>query len=72
MSQATKAARDAKRREIGEVVSGPFEVGNIGTVQVVKRQAGAESHLYAAFLPVSGRPQRIPLAAVAILAESLE
>lgn len=73
MQQATKAAETAKARaDIGNVVSGPFDVGNIGTVSVVERPSGNDKHLYAVYQPHSGRTQRIPLAAVATLAGALD
>lgn len=70
LTQASKSAHEAPKRDIGEVVAGPFDVGNIGTVSVVKRQAGSEQHLYGVYTPHSGRQQRMPLAAIATLAET--
>lgn len=72
LERATKAAASAPaKQQVGEVVAGPFEVGNIGTVSVVEREQGTAKHLYAVYNPHSGRSQRIPLAAVSTLAESL-
>lgn len=73
LESATKAAASApERKQVGEVVAGPFPVGNIGNVSVVEREQGTQKHLYAVYAPHSGRTQRIPLAAVSALAESLE
>lgn len=71
LTQAESAAQSAASRSSGERVAGPFEVGNIGHVSVVKREMGDQSYLYAEFTG-TGRPARIPLAAVATLAEKLD
>lgn len=73
MERATKAAESAPaRQQVGEVVAGPFPVGNIGTVSVIEREQGTSKHLYALYTPHSGRAQRIPLAAVSVLAGALD
>lgn len=64
----------APRKDSGEVVAGPFEVGGTGSVSVVRKTFGNsdKSYLYAEHVPASGgRAKSIPLAAVAVLAEQM-
>jgi hypothetical protein len=73
LERATQAAASAPaKQQVGEIVAGPFEVGNIGSVSVVEREQGSAKHLYAVYNPHSGRSQRIPLAAVSVLAGALD
>jgi hypothetical protein len=67
--QARQDAANAQRASGGVIVSGPFEVGEIGHVQVIERTLGSsdKKYLYAEFIG-QGKPQRIPLAAVSVLA----
>jgi hypothetical protein len=69
---ASTDAQNAQRASGGTVVAGPFEVGEIGHVQVIERELGSsgKKYLYAEFTG-QGRPQRIPLAAVSVLAEKI-
>ena len=74
-SLAAAARRDADAADTGnggKVVAGPWDVGNIGHVAVVERKLGKsdKSYTYAEFSG-TGRASRIPLAAVAIVAEKL-
>ncbi len=70
--QASTDAKNAQRASGGTVVAGPFEVGEIGHVSVVERTLGQSEtkYLYAEFTG-QGRPSRIPLAAVSVLAEKI-
>jgi hypothetical protein len=72
VTQASTDAQNAQRGSAGTVVAGPFPVGEIGQVQVIERQLGSSEtkYLYAEFVG-QGRPQRIPLAAVSVLAEKI-
>jgi len=71
-TQASTDAKNAQRASGGTVVAGPFEVGEIGHVQVIERELGQSGtkYLYAEFTG-QGRPARIPLAAVSVLAEKI-
>lgn len=72
MAEASAQAASAEARAgSGELVAGPFDVGNIGQVAVVRRELGEQKYLYAQFTG-TGRPSRIPLAAVAVLSEKLD
>lgn len=73
LTDAAKAdAESAKQANGGTVIAGPFEVGKLGTVAVVERTLGSsdKKYTYAEFSG-SGRPSRIPLAAVGVLAEQM-
>lgn len=71
LDKATADAEAAKAKaESGEIVAGPFAVGNIGHVSVVERTMGESKYLYARFIG-TGRPAQIPLAACAALVDSL-
>ncbi len=67
--QASADAANAQRKDAGTVVAGPFPVGEIGQVQVIERTLGQSEtkYLYAEFVG-QGKPSRIPLAAVSVLA----
>lgn len=71
-SAAQADAASAKRADGGTVVAGPFDVGNLGKVAVVERKLGGseKTYTYAEFTG-TGRPARIPLAAVGVLAEQM-
>lgn len=70
--RASTDAKNAQRANGGTVVAGPFEVGEIGHVSVVERTLGQSEtqYLYAEFTG-QGRPSRVPLAAVTVLAEKI-
>lgn len=71
-ASARKDADSASASNGGKVVAGPWDVGNIGHVTVVERTLGNsdKNYRYAEFSG-TGRASRIPLAAVAVLAEQL-
>lgn len=71
LDQATRDAEAAKAKaDSGEVVAGPFPVGNIGHVSVVERAMGDSKYLYARFVG-TGRPAQVPLAACATIVDAL-
>ena len=68
-SQADAQSAKAKT-ETGDIVAGPFPVGNIGHVSVIEKTMGDRAYLYARFVG-SGRPAQVPLAACAALVDAL-
>ena len=70
-AEVKQASSVAARVEL-PTVAGPFPVGNIGSVRVVERSYGERAVKYAQFESGTSRPTRIPLAAVAVLAEELD
>lgn len=68
--RARTDAEQAEARNGSKLISGPYDVGNLGRVAVVEREVGEHSYLYAEFTG-TGRAQRVPLAAVAVLAEQM-
>lgn len=71
-AQAETDAANAQKAQAGTVVAGPFPVGEIGSVQVVERTLGKSEtkYLYGEFTG-QGKPSRIPLAAVSVLAKEI-
>lgn len=72
VQQASADAANAQRADAGTVVAGPYAVGEIGEVRVVERTLGKSEtkYLYAEFMG-QGKPSRIPLAAVSVLAKEI-
>lgn len=71
-SALAQAAEVTPRKETGEVVAGPFPVGNVGTVEVRGILRGSETVHVGVFHPAGGgKSQRFPLAAIAALTEGL-
>jgi hypothetical protein len=70
--RASTDAKNAQRANGGTLVAGPFDVGEIGHVSVIERTLGQSDtkYLYAEFTG-QGRPSRVPLAAVTVLAEKI-
>lgn len=60
------------RKETGDMIAGPFPVGNVGAVEVRAHTRGTHTTHVGVFHPVGGgKTQRMPLAAIAALAEGL-
>lgn len=71
-SALAQAAEVTPRKEAGEVVAGPFPVGNVGNVEVRALTRGQEAYHVGVFHPAGGgKSQRMPLAAIAALSEGL-
>lgn len=71
-SALAQAAEVTPRKEIGDVVAGPFPVGNVGKVEARAIARGSETIHVAVFHPAGGgKSQRFPLAAIAALTEGL-
>lgn len=71
-SALAQAAEVTPRKEAGEVIAGPFPVGNVGTTEVRAMQRGSETYHVGVFHPAGGgKSQRFPLAAIAALSEGL-
>jgi hypothetical protein len=71
-SALTQAAEVTPRKEAGDIIAGPFPVGNVGSTEVRAIQRGSETYHVGVFHPAGGgKSQRFPLAAIAALAEGL-
>lgn len=72
---ASVQAESVQPRKSGEVVAGPYPVGNAGEVSVIERPASKDSdnkYLFAEYTPAGGgKIKSFPLAAVATLAKEL-
>lgn len=67
-----QADQVAPRKEVGELIAGPFAVGNIGECEVRTVTRGTAEYTNAVFTPTGGgKTQRMPLAAVAVFAREL-
>lgn len=74
LSQSIDTASQAPtvKTDDTEWVAGPFPVGEIGQVGVIERESARGTFLYARFVPNSGRPSNLSLAACAVLVGALE
>lgn len=67
-----QAAQVEPRKEAGDHIAGPFQVGNVGEVEVRAHTRGSHTTHVGVFHPTGGgKTQRMPLAAIAALAEGL-
>lgn len=67
-----QAAQVEPRKETGDHIAGPFDVGNVGKVEVRAHTRGTHTTHVGVFHPAGGgKTQRMPLAAIAALTEGL-
>lgn len=73
LSQAREAAQDGPKPKTDDTewVFGPVPVGAIGQVGVINREFNGRTYPYARFVPVSGRPSNLSLAACEAVIDAL-
>jgi hypothetical protein len=73
LKNARSLAAEGPKAKVDETewLAGPFPVGHIGVVGVISRDFNGNTYPYARFVPVSGRPSNMSLAACEAVIDGL-